>query len=270
MSKPDTPKGTGGTLATKWSVAEIQRAIVAYTRNDDSIPNVAWGFFGNMECDLVQVNGSDRIHEFEIKRSWSDFMADFKKTRFHDDIRICRLTFVLPESFAGDRLKKFCADHYAEFKREFDFLFYAEGDRCRIVEGQWVTTSSWRQQYVFPEQFRTETYITPEMLETIRANDRAAPYRRKLFTEELAKLYRLGTIRLWHRTTPTEEAHSPLEEPKPADNGLPAGVRAATEEEVESGDAQWCKMCDRADCAFSHRDVLVHGCSRSVNKEALS
>lgn len=188
----------GGALETKWSVRDIQRAIVAYTHNDNSIPNVAWGFFGRMECDLVQVTDSDRIHEFEIKRSWSDFMADFKKARFHDDIRICRLTFVLPESFAGDRLKKFCAEHYAEFKREFDFLFYTEGDRCEITQGQWVTTDGWRSQYVLQEPFRTGTYITEEMLKTIRKNDVAAPYRRRLFTEELARLYRLGVIRLWH------------------------------------------------------------------------
>ena len=207
---------TGGTLETKWSVRDIQRAIVSYTHNDNSIPNVSWGFFGRMECDLVQLTDSDRIYEFEIKRSWPDFMADFKKVRFHDDVRICQLTFVLPESFAGDRLKKFCADHYAEFKREFDFLFYAEGgDRCGIVQGQWVMTDSWRQQYMFPEQFRTGTYITAEMLETIRKNDVAAPYRRRLFTEELAKLYRLGVIRLWH--WPQEEG-GPDEKAKGTEN----------------------------------------------------
>lgn len=190
---------TSDALETKWTVRDIQRAIVVHTRNHVSIPNVAWGFFGSMECDLVQVNDSNRIHEFEIKRSWSDFMADFKKKRFHDDVRICRLTFVLPESFAGDRLKKFCAEHYAEFKREFDFLFYVEsGERCEIVQGRWVATSDWRAQRLLEERFRTETYITPEMLETIRKNDVAAPYRRRLFAEELARLYRLGTIRLWH------------------------------------------------------------------------
>lgn len=208
--------GGTGTLETKWSVRDIQRAIVVYTHNDNSIPNVAWGFFGRMECDLVQLTDSDRIHEFEIKRSWGDFLADFRKARFHDDIRICRLTFVLPESFAGDRLKKFCADHYAEFKREFDFLFYKEGDKCEIAQGRWAPVDGWRSQYVVPEQFRTDTYITEEMLETIRKNDVAAPYRRRLFTEELAKLYRLGVIRLWH--WPQEEKGEPDEKDKSAED----------------------------------------------------
>ena len=303
MSKPDTPKGTGGTLETKWSVQDIQRAIVTYTRNDDSIPNVSFGFFKHIECDLVQMTGAGCLREFEIKRSWGDFMADFRKVCFHDDVRIMRLTFVLPESFAGDRLKKFCADHYAEFKREFDFLFYAEGDRCKIVDGQWVTTSSWRQQYVFPEPFRTDTYITPEMLKTIRKNDVAAPSRRKLFTEELAKLYRLGTIRLWHRTSAAEEAHAPdtprellqemhdalcrgegldaerwrdriakalAERPDAQPTGVPDGVRGATEDEVAAGTAQWCRVCRHKTCPFAGHDVLVNGCNRMVTKDGLS
>ena len=36
------------------------------------------------------------------------------------------------------------------------------------------------------------------VLKVVRTNDVAAPYRRKLFTEKLAKLYGLDIIRLWH------------------------------------------------------------------------
>jgi len=273
-SKPDDANGAGvanSTLATKWSVAEIQRALVTHTGVDESIPNVSFGFFKRMECDLVQVTDAGYLHEFEIKRSWGDFMADFKKAHFHDDVRIMRLTFVLPAEFAGERLKKWCADHYKEFKRSFDFMFYLEdGPTCSFPQAKWVHVSGYRSALQLPEQFRTETYITPEMAREIHRNDKDAPYRRKLFLEELVKLYRLGVVRLWHRTAPTEEAQAPLEESKPADNGLPAGVRAATEDEIAAGDARWCKMCDRADCALAHNDALVHGCNRMVNKEALS
>ena len=317
---------TGSTLATKWSVAEIQRAIVQSTGVDESIPNVSFGFFKRMECDLVQVSDAGYLHEFEIKRSWEDFMADFKKAHFHDDIRIMRLTFVLPAEFAGEKLKKWCAAHYKEFKRSFDFMFYLEdGPTCSFPQAKWVHVSDYRSALQLPEQFRTETYITPEMAREIHRNDKDAPYRRKLFLEEIVKLYRLGVVRLWHRSSEKEAAQAMTEEPQepqkppvrncdrfntgdvpkdaddamramleemrsdgnfgfrgvasyllspvsrqPADNGLPAGVRAATEDEVAAGDAKWCKMCDRADCALSHHDALVHGCSRMVNKEALS
>lgn len=195
-------------LETKWSVADIQKAIVRHTQNDVSIPNVSFGFFKNIECDLIQVSSAAYVREFEIKRSWSDFMSDFRKKHFHDDVRLHRLTFVLPESFAGDRLKKFCADHYQEFKREFDFLFYLEnGDSCRIAEGSWQTTGDWRAKYVVAERFRTNTYITDEMMKVVRNNDHAAPYRRHLFAEELASLYRLGVIRLWHRSAETPKTN---------------------------------------------------------------
>jgi len=196
----------GKALETRWSVADIQDAIVRHTRIDTSIPNVAFGFFRNIECDLIQVSGSGYLHEFEIKRSWGDFRADFKKSHFHDDVRIHRLTFVLPESFADDRLKKFCADNYEKFEREFDFMFYTEGgDQCQMAQASFYSLGGFRQAYDVEERFRTSTYITDEMLAVVRKNDRAAPYRRHLFVEELARLYRLGVIRLWHRRPPDEQ-----------------------------------------------------------------
>ena len=204
-----SPEKRGGKgIETKWSVSDIQKAIVCLTHNDVSIPNVSFGFFKGIECDLLQVTGTGYLREFEIKRSWSDFMADFRKLHFHDDVRIRQLTFVLPESFAGERLKKFCADHYQEFKREFDFMFYLEeGDSCSFGRGSWQPAGDWRSEFVIEERFRTSTYITDEMMKVVRANDKAAPYRRHLFTEELASLYRLGVIRLWHRTDASEKSH---------------------------------------------------------------
>jgi hypothetical protein len=105
---------------------------------------------------------------------------------------------VLPESFADERLRKFCEENYKTFKRRFDFLFYRE-DVCEIVGRKPVCKGAYRTAYEFAPQHDTRTYITDEMAEIIDANDHAAPYRRRLFLEELAQLYRLGVIRLWHR-----------------------------------------------------------------------
>lgn len=191
-------------IATRWSVPEIQNAIVRHTKNYDSIPNVSFGFFKHIECDLVQVSGAGYIHEFEIKRSWSDFLADFKKSHFHDDLRISQLTFVLPEALGNDRLNLFCQNNYREFKRYFDFMFYTEsGDLCSITKSVPTIVSDCRVVYRPEKKFRTETYISPEMEEVIRSNDIDAPHRRHLFVEELAKLYRLGTIRFWYRQNST-------------------------------------------------------------------
>jgi len=164
------------------------------------IPNVAWGFFKDIECDLIAINNMNRVHEYEIKRSWADFMADFKKAHFHDDIRICRMTYVLPKSFANERLKEFCEKNHANFKREFDFLFYndengsiVDKERVKVVN-QW---GGYGTKLEFPTQYKSDTYITPEMLTVIRGNDKAEPYRRGLFLEERAKLYRLALIKIW-------------------------------------------------------------------------
>lgn len=190
-------------MLTRFGVDAIQKAVVRACRQDEAIPNVSFGFFGDMECDLVIVSGSSRLHEYEIKRSWSDFLADFRKKRFHDDLRVCNLTFVVPSAFACDDLKVWCEKHHGEWRREFDFMFYEDGEHgprvvCRTerVHDDPVRPMSYRMD--FPERFRTSTYITPEMLEVVRKNDRDAPYRRRMFTEELCRLYRLGTIRLWH------------------------------------------------------------------------
>lgn len=190
-------------MLTRFGVDEIQKAVVRACGHDEAVPNVSFGFFGDMECDLVVVSGSSRIHEYEIKRSWSDFLADFRKKRFHDDLRICKLTFVVPEAFACDELKDWCEKHHGEWKREFDFMFYVDDEHGphvvrRTERIQDDPARPWSYRMDFPERFRTSTYITPEMLEVVRKNDKDAPYRRRMFTEELCRLYRLGTIRLWH------------------------------------------------------------------------
>ena len=191
-------------VETRWSVAEIQAAVVRHTGNSAAIPNVSFGFFDGMECDLVSVTGDAYIHEFEIKRSWGDFLADFRKAHFHDDVRIWRLTYVLPAAFAGERLRKFCEERYRTFKREFDFRFYRE-DECAIVNPVYIQTGDHRSRLDYPEEYRTSTYLTDEMMDVVKANDIARPYRRRLFTEELARLYRLGVIRLWHRAVDAEK-----------------------------------------------------------------
>lgn len=185
-------------LLTDFKVADIQRAVrysMTDRRQDVAICNVAWGFFRNIEVDLLTINRSDYLHDWEIKRSWSDFLADFKKKHFHDDIRIKRLTYCLPDVLATDKLRDWCAENYTKFQREFDFIFYtAMGEECKIHPPLTPLNLpvSWRDPN---SPYHTSDYITEDMLAVIRANDRAAPYRRKLFLEEKCDLYRLAAIK---------------------------------------------------------------------------
>ena len=47
-------------------------------RNNIIVPNVSWGML-DYEADLLIMNKTGYVTEIEIKRSWSDFLADFKK-----------------------------------------------------------------------------------------------------------------------------------------------------------------------------------------------
>lgn len=75
-------------MDTKLTIDEIELAIVNSgifnKRNDIIVPNVSWGLL-NHEADMVVMTKSGYLTEIEIKRSWEDFKADFKKPHEHKD-----------------------------------------------------------------------------------------------------------------------------------------------------------------------------------------
>lgn len=54
----------------------------------------------NHECDCLIMSKSGYLTEIEIKRSYSDFLADFKKKHVHQDGHINKFYFLVHESFA--------------------------------------------------------------------------------------------------------------------------------------------------------------------------
>ena len=89
-------KKTG--ILTTESVTNITLMLAEYydVRRNIVVPNVSWGLFWH-EADLVVVTKAGYLSEIEIKRSWTDFLADFKKRRYHDDDRIARFYYAVPE-----------------------------------------------------------------------------------------------------------------------------------------------------------------------------
>ncbi len=186
-------------LLTDFSVQDIQRAIKA-TKDTMTvcIRNVAWGFFKNIEVDLLTESREGWLTDYEIKRSKEDFLADFKKKNYHNDIRIKNLVYVLPDALANDWLKNWCAENYKDFKRSFSFKFYnSVGEDCYIQKDfEWKLS---KKLYNFQEkvynEFHTSNFLTPEMTAEIDDRDHLYDYRRKLFLEEKVKLYRLAIIK---------------------------------------------------------------------------
>ena len=81
-------------MDTTLSVDKIQRLIVEYeggARTSIFVPNVSWGYFKSHEADLLRISKQGYLTEYEIKRSWSDFLADFKKDGTHFEGKVAPL-----------------------------------------------------------------------------------------------------------------------------------------------------------------------------------
>ena len=101
-------------LATDKTIEQIETLLVGYAhspfycRSHLVVPNVSWGFL-NHEADLLVMSKARLLTEVEIKRSWSDFIADFKKDHDHSHPLIARFYYAVPSSIG---------------KRVFDYLYY--------------------------------------------------------------------------------------------------------------------------------------------------
>ena len=154
---------------------------------------------GHHPGDLLTESREGWLTDYEIKRSKEDFLVDFKKKHYHDDIRIKHLVYVLPDALANDWLKNWCAENYKDFKRSFSFKFYnSVGEDCYIHNDfEWEVDKGlyyYRRRKVYNE-FHTSNFLTPEMTADIDARDPLYDYRRQLFLEEKVRLYRLAIIK---------------------------------------------------------------------------
>lgn len=92
-------------MDTTLTLEQIETAITGYPdspyyiRRNIVIPNVDWGYL-NHEADLLVLTKAKRLVEIEIKRSWSDFMADFKKSHTHNDPKLSRFYYAVPLKIA--------------------------------------------------------------------------------------------------------------------------------------------------------------------------
>ncbi len=155
-------------LATRLTVKEIQQGIVSCGiwnfRQNIFIPNVSWGLLP-YEADMLIMDKSGYVTEIEIKRSWEDLMADFKKEHSHDAVQVYRLYFCIPEGL----VERFC-EWYEKYyidggTMNFGLLSYNELGEVKKRGG-----------CGYAEQMS----------------------RRKLFIEERLQLARLGCMRLWN------------------------------------------------------------------------
>lgn len=107
--------------------------------------------------------------EIEIKRSWEDFKADFKKDHKHDDERIYKFAYCVPESICG---------------RAVSYIREQNPDS---------------PDYMLPAVIYYSEDMGIGFTELKHFDNFNAKNRRKLFLEEMLTIARLGQLRYWAR-----------------------------------------------------------------------
>ena len=152
-------------VCTELTVKDIQALLAEYfgIRNNIIVPNVSWGLL-DYEADLLVMNKTGYVTEIEIKRSWSDFLADFKKDEnAHKSEIIYQFWYCVPDSLYKD-----CIDKLKE-------VYPDSLDRPNVI--------SYSDSGVLNFHGKTASYCRGK--------------HRKMFLEEQLKLARLGAMRYW-------------------------------------------------------------------------
>ena len=121
---------------TTLTLEQIETIITGYPdspyfiRQNIVVPNCDWGFL-NHEADLLVLNKTKRLVEIEIKRTWSDFMADFKKSHTHYDPKLSYFYYAVPLSI-GERVFHWLYE--GEYKCRPGFLYYERSEVTAYTE----------------------------------------------------------------------------------------------------------------------------------------
>lgn len=154
---------------TSLTIKQIEYAIYTSGLFDQNtyimVPNISYGLL-SYEADFIAMSKTGYLTEIEIKRSFSDFKADFNKRHLHDDILISHFYYCVPEKIV-EKVKEYLKEKYLSTTKCPAVLYYTETGEIHSVA-----------YFGNPSAFRNK-------------------YNRKLFPEEQFKLARLGCFRYW-------------------------------------------------------------------------
>lgn len=167
-------------MDTKLTIQQIHLALrdsgLWNKRSDIMIPNLSWGLLP-YEADFVVVSKSGYLTEVEIKRSWEDFKADFKKKHNHDAEQVYYFYYCVPVSIVA-KVKEFLIEKYEAESQPWKcpaVLWYNENGGVSVAVDD--------NQRCFGCCYASS--ISPNV------------NHRKLFLEEQLKVARLGQLRYW-------------------------------------------------------------------------
>lgn len=173
-------------MDTKRDLLEIETALARHN-NFNFIKNIVVfnvnGINENLpiyhECDMLVLSKSGYLTEIEIKRSWNDFLADFKKKHNHHNFPIIKYFYYCVPISLYERVRD-KLETEVKNRKEIDGFNYTgiityDEDLNFIFHGQ-------RFKSFHSDEYR-ELY--PQMLGA-----------KKLYLEQRLELARLGTMRI--------------------------------------------------------------------------
>lgn len=166
-------------MDTKLSIKEIEEMIISNEvslRNEIAITNLSWGMLP-YEADLVVINKTGYMREYEIKRSLQDLKADFKKKCYHDAEQVYQLFYVLPLSIKEKALELF---------------------RMHQTDDAYIKLFGKSTEYY--EALPAVIFYSDDghIVERTRSSGHLYGKHRKLFLEEKLTITRLLSIRYWN------------------------------------------------------------------------
>ena len=134
-------------MDTKLDIKQIEFAIARRfgVRDNIIVPNVSWGFFRTHEADLLIMSKKGYLTEVEIKRSYNDLLADFKKTTSHYEGKVEHMYYAVPVSIAEKSWKAITESFYGQTVK-CGLITYNESGFAKIVVAAPSISSIWNRK----------------------------------------------------------------------------------------------------------------------------
>lgn len=102
-------------VITKWLPVRDRRGrtVMGSSRTDIIVPNLSWSLLP-YELDMAIIQKNHYLTEIEIKRSFSDLKADFKKGHHHDAKKVYKFYYCIPLSIK-DKAINAIKEYYSSF-----------------------------------------------------------------------------------------------------------------------------------------------------------
>lgn len=136
----------------------------------------------NHECDMLVLSKSGYLTEIEIKRSWNDFIADFKKKHKHDSELIKYFYYCVPLSIK-DKVYNFLEDKDIQYT---GIITYDE-ELNIVINGREFCYQDNKKTILFPTIGNYRKLFIEERLELARYGAMRSVLLKKKINELLSK-----------------------------------------------------------------------------------